>query len=227
MTYDSSLGIVKFTYGIDEVAYQIPHKIEQFRSLSNMEKEHKQSIYFRNDDDKIRGVAFGFSETIASLLIRGLPPIVFLGDDPGLYCQISEWDDPEKDLADRGDDDDDDESSRDDTDDEASKEEDDDKASKEEDDEEEEEEYLASVDSFVVPTVDPVPSAEDTEAFETDESAPTPPSPRPRRAKISVRLPSPMAMAASMKARITEFAAAPTPLLPSLSLLTPLSSPLP
>ncbi|GJT71119.1 hypothetical protein Tco_1030405 [Tanacetum coccineum] len=41
---------------------------------------------------------------------------------------------------------------------------------------EEEEEHLASADSFTVPVVDPVPSAGDTEAFETDESAPTPTS---------------------------------------------------
>ncbi|GKD56411.1 hypothetical protein Tco_1289798 [Tanacetum coccineum] len=40
-----------------------------------------------------------------------------------------------------------------------------------------EEEHLAPADSSIVPTVDLVPSAEDTEAFETDESAPTPPPP--------------------------------------------------
>ncbi|GJT21879.1 hypothetical protein Tco_0891816 [Tanacetum coccineum] len=58
MTYDSSLGIVKFTNGVDEVAYRMPHKIEQIRSLSNMEKEHKQSVYFRNKDDIKRGVVY-------------------------------------------------------------------------------------------------------------------------------------------------------------------------
>ncbi|GKC22133.1 hypothetical protein Tco_1024283, partial [Tanacetum coccineum] len=65
--------------------------------------------------------------------------------------------------ADRGDDDDDDE------------------------EEEEDEEHLAPADSTTLPTVDPVPSAEDTKAFETNESAPTPPvpSPRLRRARIS------------------------------------------
>ncbi|GKB66640.1 hypothetical protein Tco_0928052, partial [Tanacetum coccineum] len=52
MNYDPSLGIVKFTNRIDEVAYQMPHKIEQFQSWSNMEKEHKQSVYFRNEEDK-------------------------------------------------------------------------------------------------------------------------------------------------------------------------------
>ncbi|GKE64283.1 hypothetical protein Tco_1518444, partial [Tanacetum coccineum] len=42
---------------------------------------------------------------------------------------------------------------------------------------EEEEEHLAPADSSVVPVVDLVPSSGDTEAFETDESAPTPRSP--------------------------------------------------
>nr|GEX30852.1 hypothetical protein [Tanacetum cinerariifolium] len=64
-------------------------------------------------------------------------------------------------LADGGDDDDDD-SSRDDADDE----------------DEVEEEHLASADStFVSPVVDHVLSTEETEPFETDESATTPPPP--------------------------------------------------
>ncbi|GKC18459.1 hypothetical protein Tco_1020609 [Tanacetum coccineum] len=41
----------------------------------------------------------------------------------------------------------------------------------------EEEEHLALADSSIVPVVDPIPSARDTEAFETDESVPTPRSP--------------------------------------------------
>nr|GEX22009.1 putative reverse transcriptase domain-containing protein [Tanacetum cinerariifolium] len=82
--------------------------------------------------------------------------------------------------------------------------------------EKEKEEHLAQADSTALPAIDPVPSAKDTEAFETDESAPTPPSPRLRRAGISVRLPPPMA--ASMKVCIAEYAAAPTPPSP----LTPL-----
>ncbi|GJS01710.1 hypothetical protein Tco_0318218 [Tanacetum coccineum] len=66
-----------------------------------------------------------------------------------------------------GDGDDDDDSSVDDANDEE-------EASDE--DEEEEEEYLAPADSTdVSSTVDPVPSAEETEPFETDESAATPP----------------------------------------------------
>ncbi|GKE80159.1 hypothetical protein Tco_1550159, partial [Tanacetum coccineum] len=85
-------------------------------------------------------------------------------------------------------------------------------------DDEEEEEHLAPADSSAIPVVDPVPSAGDTEAFKTDESAPTPRSPRIkvpftqtrlRRARKTVRLEPPMS--ASMEARIAEYAAAPTP----------------
>ncbi|GJR38348.1 hypothetical protein Tco_1214032 [Tanacetum coccineum] len=87
-----------------------------------------------------------------------------------------------------------------------------------EDEDEEEEEHLALADSSPIPIVDPVPSAGDTEAFETDESAPTPRAPqiripfaqtRLRKARKTVRPEPPMS--ASMEARIAEHAAAPTP----------------
>ncbi|GJZ33231.1 retrotransposon ORF1 [Tanacetum coccineum] len=58
MTYDLSLGIVKFINKIEEIAYNIPHKIEQFDSLSDMEKENTKSVYFRNEEDKRRGVEY-------------------------------------------------------------------------------------------------------------------------------------------------------------------------
>nr|GEU72344.1 reverse transcriptase domain-containing protein [Tanacetum cinerariifolium] len=45
-------------------------------------------------------------------------------------------------------------------------------------DDDEEDEHLALADSFVVPVIDHVPSASDTNVFETDESAPTPRSPQ-------------------------------------------------
>ncbi|GKC91863.1 hypothetical protein Tco_1157305 [Tanacetum coccineum] len=64
MTYDSLLGIVKFTNGADENAYKMPHKIEQFHSLSNMEKVHKQSVYFRNEEDKGRGVNYAMNKIL-------------------------------------------------------------------------------------------------------------------------------------------------------------------
>ncbi|GJY68411.1 hypothetical protein Tco_0471393 [Tanacetum coccineum] len=83
---------------------------------------------------------------------------------------------------------------------------------------EEEEEHIASADSSTVPVVDSVPSAGDTEAFETDKSVPTPGSPQTRvpfsqtylrRARKTVRLePS---MSAFMEARIAKHAATPIP----------------
>ncbi|GJU61866.1 putative reverse transcriptase domain-containing protein [Tanacetum coccineum] len=91
----------------------------------------------------------------------------------------------------------------------------------------------APADSSAIPVVDPVPSAGDTEAFETDESAPTPRPPqiripfaqtRLRRARKTVRPEPPMS--ASMEARIAEHAAAPTPPLPVASSPLPLPSPL-
>ncbi|GKG28208.1 hypothetical protein Tco_0406535, partial [Tanacetum coccineum] len=77
--------------------------------------------------------------------------------------------DPEEEHADYPADggDGDDERSDDDTDD------DDEEPFEDEEDDEEEEEHLAPADSSAIPIVDPVPSAGDTEAFETDESAPT------------------------------------------------------
>ncbi|GJV66177.1 reverse transcriptase domain-containing protein, partial [Tanacetum coccineum] len=105
-------------------------------------------------------------------------------------------------------------------DDEPSDDDDDDDDTDDEDEEptvdEEEEEHLAPVDPSVVPVVDHVPSARDTEAFETDEYAPTPRPPqtrvpfsqtRLRKAWKTVRLEPPMS--ASMEARIAKHAAAP------------------
>ncbi|GJR39768.1 hypothetical protein Tco_1215452 [Tanacetum coccineum] len=98
---------------------------------------------------------------------------------------------------------------------------------------EEEEEHLAPTDSSAILVVDLVPSAGDTEAFETDESAPTPRSSQIRvpfaqtrlhRARKTVRLEPPMS--AFMEARIAGYVAAPTPPLPVASLPLPLPSPL-
>ncbi|GJW55989.1 hypothetical protein Tco_0102720 [Tanacetum coccineum] len=80
--------------------------------------------------------------------------------------------------ADGGDyDDDDDDSSNDDN--------------EEEEEALEEEEHLALADSVIAPTVDLVPSSEETELSETDESATTPPPP-PLGARISIRPQAPM-----------------------------------
>ncbi|GJV50258.1 hypothetical protein Tco_1440470 [Tanacetum coccineum] len=56
MTHELSLGVVKFTNRINEIAYKIPHKIEQYDSLSDLEKELTKSVYLRNKEDKRRGV---------------------------------------------------------------------------------------------------------------------------------------------------------------------------
>ncbi|GKE53932.1 hypothetical protein Tco_1489088, partial [Tanacetum coccineum] len=89
---------------------------------------------------------------------------------------------------------------------------------KEPTEDEEEEEHIAPADPFAVLVVDPVPSAGDTEAFETDESAPTPRSSQTRvlfsqtrlhRARKTVKLEPPMS--ASMEARIAEHVAALIP----------------
>ncbi|GKC36297.1 hypothetical protein Tco_1048681 [Tanacetum coccineum] len=48
MTYILSLGVVKFTNGIEEIAYKMPHKIEQYDSLLDMKKGNTKSVYFRN-----------------------------------------------------------------------------------------------------------------------------------------------------------------------------------
>ncbi|GJS40954.1 hypothetical protein Tco_0565997 [Tanacetum coccineum] len=151
---------------------------------------------------------------------------------PGYVPDSDPEEDPEEDSEEHADypadgGDGDDEPSGDDSDD------DDEEPFEDEEDDEEEEEHLAPADSSVIPVVDPVPSAGDTEAFETDESAPTPRPPqiripfaqtRLRRARKTVRPEPPMS--ASMEARIAEHAAAPTPPLPVASSPLPLPSPL-
>ncbi|GKE65890.1 hypothetical protein Tco_1520051, partial [Tanacetum coccineum] len=108
---------------------------------------------------------------------------------------------------------------------------DDDEDPFEDEDDDEEEEHPALANSSAIPVVDLVPSVRDIEAFETDESAPTPRQPqiripfaqtRLRRARKTIRPEPPMS--ASMEACIAEYAAAPTPLLPVVSPPLPLPS---
>nr|GEY91165.1 MAK10-like protein [Tanacetum cinerariifolium] len=47
-------GIVKFASGTNEITYKMPHKIDQFNSLSDLEKEQTKLIYFRNEVDEKR-----------------------------------------------------------------------------------------------------------------------------------------------------------------------------
>ncbi|GJR17092.1 putative reverse transcriptase domain-containing protein [Tanacetum coccineum] len=92
-----------------------------------------------------------------------------------------------------------------------------------EDDDEEEEEDLAPADSTTVafPSVDHVPFAEETEPFETDESAPIPP-PHPAyrvTARISIRAQTPVSLLSDIEI--------PSPPLPLILSPLPASPPLP
>ncbi|GKB62224.1 hypothetical protein Tco_0918410 [Tanacetum coccineum] len=58
MTHDPPEGVVRFTNRTDKVAYKMPHMIEQYNSLSDLEKEHTKSVYLRNEEDKRRGVEY-------------------------------------------------------------------------------------------------------------------------------------------------------------------------
>ncbi|GJT16384.1 hypothetical protein Tco_0875090 [Tanacetum coccineum] len=102
---------------------------------------------------------------------------------PGYVADFDPEEDPEVDPtkypANGGDDDDDDDK---------------------DDEDEGGEEHLALADSTALHTVDPVSLVEDIEAFETDKSAPTPPSPRSR--SISIQLHTPMS--ATTKALIAD-----------------------
>ncbi|GJW48404.1 hypothetical protein Tco_0080050 [Tanacetum coccineum] len=58
LTYDHSKGINMFTDGIDEVVYQIPHRVEQYQLMPNLEKDFMQADYVRSKDDTKRGVDY-------------------------------------------------------------------------------------------------------------------------------------------------------------------------
>ncbi|GKD22109.1 hypothetical protein Tco_1223812, partial [Tanacetum coccineum] len=132
------------------------------------------------------------------------------------------YNDPEEDLvdypADGGDDSDDEEGS--------SEDDKDDDIDIETDDEEEEEEHLAPADSVVValPATGQAPSADETESFETDESAATPPPHPAYRVTSRISIPAPVPTPVWSDAEVARLLAISTP--PS-SPLSPWSSPLP
>ncbi|GJY70351.1 hypothetical protein Tco_0474054, partial [Tanacetum coccineum] len=145
----------------------------------------------------------------------------------GYVADSDPEEDPEEDSGDGpvdypavGGDNDDDDSSDDDEDEEAFKEE---EVSKEEA-EEEEEEHLALADSVVTPVADHVPSFEETELFETDESAATLPSPPAchTTARISIRPEAPMLL--PLEEEVERLLALLTPPPSPLILLSPPSA---
>ncbi|GKC50956.1 hypothetical protein Tco_1073701 [Tanacetum coccineum] len=64
MTHDPPEGVVRFTNENDEVAYKMPHNIEQYNSLSNLGKENTKSVYLINEEDKRRGVKYVMSKIL-------------------------------------------------------------------------------------------------------------------------------------------------------------------
>ncbi|GKC16567.1 retrotransposon ORF1 [Tanacetum coccineum] len=64
MTHDPPKGVVRFTNETNEIAYKMPHKIEQYNSLSDLEREHTKSVYLRNEEDKRRGVEYMMSKIL-------------------------------------------------------------------------------------------------------------------------------------------------------------------
>ncbi|GJX41676.1 hypothetical protein Tco_0256666 [Tanacetum coccineum] len=134
--------------------------------------------------------------------------------DGGYVADSDPKEDSEEDHADYPADggDDNDEPSDDDDDDDDTRDEDEDPF--EDEDDNEEEEHLAPADSTAVPITDPVPSAEDTEALETDEAAPTP-VPLPSEAEVERLLALPIP---------PPFPRTPLPQIPSPPLPPPLSS---
>nr|GEU28776.1 protein kinase-like domain, concanavalin A-like lectin/glucanase domain protein [Tanacetum cinerariifolium] len=62
-----------------------PHKIEQYNSLSDLEKEYTKSVYLRNEEDKRRGIEYVISKILRfykACLELG-PEYVTVMDDEG------------------------------------------------------------------------------------------------------------------------------------------------
>nr|GEU29312.1 MAK10-like protein [Tanacetum cinerariifolium] len=86
MTHDPPEGVVRFTNRTDEIAYKMPHMIEQYNLLSDLEIEHIKSVYLRNQEDKKRGVEYmmskilGFYKECLELRLKYLTGVADKGD---------------------------------------------------------------------------------------------------------------------------------------------------
>nr|GFA43741.1 hypothetical protein [Tanacetum cinerariifolium] len=145
-------------------------------------------------------------------------PEYVLESDFEAHPEDDDDEDPEEDpvdyLADEGDDGDDEE--------ESSEDDEDDDMDVEANEEEEEKEHPAHADSVVVAptTADQAPSAEETEPFETDESAATPPPHPTYRTTARISIPALVPMPAwtdSEVVRLLAISSLPASLLPSAS----------
>ncbi|GKA31972.1 hypothetical protein Tco_0718339 [Tanacetum coccineum] len=77
MNHDPTKGVVRFTNGTEEVAYKMPHKIEQYNLLSNLEKEHTESFYLRNEEDKRSGIRDDQNIKILQKMPRAWTRVIF------------------------------------------------------------------------------------------------------------------------------------------------------
>ncbi|GJR78760.1 hypothetical protein Tco_0149545 [Tanacetum coccineum] len=91
MTHDLSLGVVKFTDGINEIAYKMPHKIEQYNSLLDLEKEDTKLVYLRNEEDKRRGMEYVMNKILGfykECLELGPEYLTRVADEGGLTLYL-------------------------------------------------------------------------------------------------------------------------------------------
>ncbi|GJY62270.1 hypothetical protein Tco_0462927 [Tanacetum coccineum] len=177
-----------------------PIELEDHAPVYVQEPEYPEYLALSDDDIPMKDQPLPADASLIAL-------------SPGYIADSDPKEDFKEDPADRGDDDDDD----------VEEDEDDDV---EEDEDEEEEEHLALADSTAVtqPTIELVPSAEETEPFETDKFAATPP-PLPAyrvTARMFIRSETPIPFLS--KEEVNRLLTLPTP---PPSPLTPLSSPLP
>ncbi|GJX59612.1 hypothetical protein Tco_0291002 [Tanacetum coccineum] len=64
MTHNPPEGVVRFANRTDAIAYKMPHKIEQYNSLSDLEKVYTNSVNLRIEEDKRRGVEYVMSKIL-------------------------------------------------------------------------------------------------------------------------------------------------------------------
>nr|GEW48895.1 MAK10-like protein [Tanacetum cinerariifolium] len=64
MTHDPPEGVVRFTNGTNEIAYKMPHKIEQYNWLADLEREHTKLVYLRNKEEERRRVKYVMSKIL-------------------------------------------------------------------------------------------------------------------------------------------------------------------
>nr|GFB69454.1 hypothetical protein [Tanacetum cinerariifolium] len=205
-----------------EVALQAPPSLDYIPGPEEPEQAPPSPDYVpgpEHADDEIIAKEQPYAED-ASPIAQSLEYVP--ESDFEVHPEDDDDEDPEEDpvdyLADGGDDDDDEE--------ELSEDDEDDDMDIKADEEEEEEEHPAHADSAVVaPTAtDQAPSVEETEPFETDESAATPPPHPAYHMTARISIPAPVPMPAWTDLEVVRLLAISSP---PASPLSPWSSPPP